>query len=502
MLSILLVDDDEDDYRLTEECLSLALDGKFDLVWSSSYDVGIQAMNRGRFDVVFVDHFLKGRLGLDFITEAFRISDDPLFVMLTGASDKELDLKALAAGAGDFLTKGDLSPTLLSRVIRYGMHRNNKNRRLRQAQAEVERSKKETRKLLANITHEVRAPLIGILNSANHLAELVEGEEAKTLTEQICLSSEVSLDLISEILEYSKYESGRIELDSHPFDLAELVDQTTAIIKPQLEEKKLLIETDCEAVAGRYVGDASKIRQVLVNLLSNAVKFTEYGLIRFLVTRDPDSAMMQFEVTDPGIGMTPEQCALIFEPFRQADGSIHARFGGTGLGLAISLNLATAMNGTIAVESVPGEGSTFRFSLPLSPDVAPPQIQAPVDFSRKTALIVDDDNGSRYVLHQFLTRMGFQVKEASDGRIALEKAMRRKYDVVFLDLNMPGLDGYETAHAMAVGLPKVFTPVIIGQTAHTDPEIHRECKMAGMIEVLVKPLKYDALERLLREVLR
>ncbi len=502
MLSILLVDDDEDDYRLTEECISLALEGKYDLVWSSSYDAGIQAINQRRFDVVFVDHFLKGRLGLDFITEAYRISDDPLFVMLTGASDKELDLKALAAGAGDFLTKEDLSPTLLSRVIRYGVHRNNKNRRLRQAQVEIDRSKKETRKLLANITHEVRSPLIGILNSANHLANLVEGDEAKSLAQQISLSSEVSLELINEILEYTKYESGRIELDCHPFCLAELIDQATAIIKPNLEEKKLLLEVDRADLVERYVGDASKIRQVLVNLLSNAVKFTEYGLIRLHVGRDEETSITTFEVADPGIGMTAEQCAMIFEPFRQADSTIHARFGGTGLGLAISQNLAKAMKGTIAVESKPGQGSTFRFSLPLSPDVTTVTSLEPVDFSSKTALIVDDDNGSRYVLHQFLTRMGFQVKEASDGRIALEKAMRRKYDVVFLDLNMPGLDGFETAHAMAVGLPKVFTPVIIGQTAHTDPEIHRECKMAGMIEVLVKPLKYDSLERLLRALLR
>ncbi|CAM2010773.1 hybrid sensor histidine kinase/response regulator [Acanthopleuribacter pedis] len=500
MLNILLVDDDKDDYRLTDECLSIALGAQYALKWCASFDEGLKELEETDYDVVFVDHFLKGKLGLDFIAKARSIGADALLVMLTGSSDKTLDLKALAAGAGDFVAKEDLTPDLLARVIRYGIYRKGREQHLLQMKGELEQARRDMRRLLANITHEIRTPLVGIVNQVNQMSAEDLPETVADAVREIRDASELSLELVNDVLRFGKLEAGRVALENVVFEPKTTVAQIVAVVRPLAAKSGTRLVVNDKDVPDQLSGDKGKLRQILLNLLSNAVKFTEAGSVTLSMGYDPQAGEAVFRVTDTGIGMTPDEVQRIFEPFQQADAGIYARFGGTGLGLSISLQLAKAMNGTIDVESEPGRGSTFTLTVPLDGFDEAPRVQQNVDLSRLRALVVDDDGASRLVLQQFVGRMGIEVSHASDGRMALEKALRRKYDLVFLDLNMPGLDGFETAHAMVTGLPPLHQPVIIGQTAHTDPEIHRACLKAGMTRVLVKPLKYLTLERLMLEL--
>ncbi|WP_407971743.1 response regulator [Burkholderia pyrrocinia] len=359
---------------------------------------------------------------------------------------------------------------------------------------------------LATMSHEIRTPLNAILGNL----ELI-GREPLTDTQSERLhtvegASATLLDLINDILDLSKIEAGQMTIEAIPFDLAETITQTGAMFEPLATAKGLQFDVIVDdALAQRYIGDPTRIRQIAANLVANAIKFTSHGdvTLEVYLRDDTDPASpVAIGVSDTGIGMTDAQRTALFQPFTQADTSISRRFGGTGLGLALTKRLATMMKGTVDVKSTPGDGSTFVVTLPLraasadeaaqddtrEPDAALPALAARV-------LVVDDHPVNRKLQQSQLVALGYDADTADDGASALRRCADARYDLVITDLNMPGMDGYTLARALRAQYPDL---PVVASTAHASADEQARCAEAGIVAVLVKPVLLETIDRTVR----
>lgn len=365
-------------------------------------------------------------------------------------------------------------------------------------------------RFLASMSHEMRTPLNGIVGMAQVLETSELSEEQHADLGVIHSSSQALLALISDILDLAKVDEGQMEFESVPFDLHELVErQAMPIVAPAAARKRLATRVEIAASAPRHVaGDPTRLRQVLLNLLSNAVKFTESGHVTLRVGSKegagPTASLLCFEVIDTGMGIDPSQKAKLFQPFTQVDQSTTRRFGGTGLGLAISYSLVAGMSGELDFDSVPGEGSTFRFELELehAPEpaatTAEPLIVAPAAEARPLdVLLVDDLRVNRLVARKLLAKMGHRVDEAEDGIEAVEAVEARRYDLILMDLEMPRLDGIgATARIRALDGDRARTP-IVALTANALAGDRERTLAAGLDDYLAKPISRERLSEVL-----
>ena len=361
---------------------------------------------------------------------------------------------------------------------------------------------------LATMSHEIRTPLNAILGNLELLDRSPLLPEQSERLHTVTSSSHALLDTISSVLDFSKIESGQMPIETIRFDLAEVIRQVGDMFTPILAAKG--IQFDCvvdDALAAHYMGDPTRIRQIVTNLLSNAVKFTAQGEITLEVyprnDADPHSPVV-IGVSDSGVGMTPAQQQQLFHPFAQADSSIARRFGGTGLGLALCKRLAELMHGTIGVKSEIGVGSTFIVTLPLPVATAPDagdvdtREQSPAAHAQPVRiLVVDDHPANRALVQAQMNTLGYQADVAADGAQALQLIAQARYDMVLTDLNMPGMDGYTLARLLrsqGMRLP------IIAVTASASVTEHERCAEAGMNAVLVRPILLDTIERMVLEL--
>lgn len=354
-------------------------------------------------------------------------------------------------------------------------------------------------RFLAVMSHEMRTPLNGIKGHAQLLAARADlAPPARDQIGVIQASCQVLLSLISNILDYSRTGSGAARLSHAPLALAALVQTAGDIVRPSLGNRPLTLSVDLSAVEGlRHVGDENHILQVLLNLLGNAVKFTDHGRIEVRVDLAPraDVDRVRVSVRDTGVGLSPEALPLLFQPFTQADTSATRRFDGAGLGLAISKSLVEQMGGEIGVESVLGQGSEFWFEIPLS------RLEAPLHAATAESqgvgtgriLVVDDHPVNRQVASMMLAAAGFDVETADDGAQAVEAVRSRSFDVVFMDIHMPVMDGLTACRAIrALEGDGADTPVV-AMTAATLPEDVARCHAAGMDAHLPKPVEQERL---------
>jgi PAS domain S-box-containing protein len=368
---------------------------------------------------------------------------------------------------------------------------------------------------LANMSHEIRTPMSAILG----MTELALGEElAPAVRDYLQMareSAEMLMDLLNGILDLSRIEAGRFDLESMPFGLRRLMEQ---VVNPQgirASEKGLDLVYDLPPeVPDRLVGDPLRLRQVLTNLVGNAVKFTDQGeiIVRGTVkSQDAEQVTLQFSVTDTGIGIAPEQRQRIFASFTQADASTTRQYGGSGLGLTISQKLVELMGGRIWVESQFGRGSTFCFTVRLKlqqegvaevgiPDRQVPKPLSPLTRSLRVLLAEDTPANQKLVIH-VLTKRGHVVETACNGQQALDLIDQRDFDVNLMDVQMPVMDGFQaTAAIRKLPDPRKARLPIIAMTAHALKGDDKRCMEAGMDAYIAKPLDTRELVRLVESL--
>lgn len=352
-------------------------------------------------------------------------------------------------------------------------------------------------RFLAVLNHEIRTPLSGIMGMTDLLLETSLDEEQREYVTAARSCAETLFDVLNATLDYSALTTGRVQLEQGEFHLVEVVSAALAEHKFQAESKGLRLHWRFEGrVPETILGDALRLRQVLSHLISNAVKFTNTGEVELIVVgiaRDRERARIEFRVRDTGIGIPSSQLDSIFDSFQQVDSGLARRYNGLGLGLALAERLTHLMGGVIRAESELGKGTTFiaQIEFPLPEDIdSVPEIDDSVRSRR--ILLVEDNEVAQRIFSHVLRRGNYDVEWAASGDAALSAAEHATYDLILMDLQMPGLDGIEATKAIRQ-LPRYRQTPIIALTANSADEHRRMCLAAGMQGFLLKPVPSDEL---------
>jgi len=372
---------------------------------------------------------------------------------------------------------------------------------LRRARDEATAANLAKSTFLSVMSHEIRTPLNGILGMTQVMIRDTTEEQTLSRLDIVQQSGEGLLAILNDLLDLSRIEAGKIELESIPFDMGEVLSRAHSAFTALANKKGLSMRLDIEAIQGRYIGDPTRIRQIVYNLVSNALKFTESGSVE--IRAHSIEGGVEIVVTDTGIGIAPDKLLEIFREFNQADTSINRRFGGTGLGLSIARDLAALMGGSIRVESQPGEGSRFTVRLQVVRTGDPEPVTEPVEDAQSETfslgslrvLAAEDNDVNQLVLRTILGQFGVTPTVVKNGREAVDAWARQPWDVILMDIQMPVMGGVEATRLIRMQEAETrrnLTP-IVALTANTMTHQLPEYEAAGFSGLVAKPIQVGLL---------
>ena len=378
-----------------------------------------------------------------------------------------------------------------------------------EARDRAESADKAKSQFLAVMSHEMRTPLAGIVGIMDLLKTTKLSQKQDRYVQIATSSSTVLLDHINEALNITRIDVGKLELSSQEFNLPDLAETLVEVLEPLSNQKNLDLRLQlANNIESNFIGDSHRIRQILTNLLGNAIKFTDQGNVNFSITGSdgPETSFVDFIISDTGLGIAPENHQKIFEEFVTITQGDQNQVRGDGLGLHISRKIARFMGGDVMVKSDIGKGAEFTLSLPLERvRKIDGKVAKPASFPHKenqnlSILVVEDNNVNREVLGDMLKGLGHSVSKATNGVEALDCANIQSFDIIFMDINMPVMDGIETTHRIRADSKLNSKACIVGLTAHGSDEFGEEAQQAGMDNFFTKPIRLEALRKIISDI--